>query len=611
MRTIYSLREILLVSILSLFLGFETQAQPCEAQGNLVVSTGINPITQTVMPPGSPDPMWTLIQAPPAPAAWPITLNAPAFVIPQSSAWDATPGPSTYINAFNTNSSVTDNWALSNLPYVFERPFCLCNPNGSNEPMQVTFDLELHADNWAEVFFVENGVGPTTSLLAQPYVYSTANFTNPTNSSSVTLTIPPGNHTLQIHLRNKQVVMGVSLWGELSSTGLLSDNLCDPEGSIVGTKYKDVDGNGVISGADTPVAGWNINLYDNSGTLVASTTTDGTGFYSFPNLMPGNYTVTEVPQTGWTMVNPASGSQNVTVAVNTVTTANFLNAQKPINQDPCDFTIDIKPVIKDCGVTMNTYLSNIPAGYSVVATTWTFGDGYSSDLLNPSHYYTAAGVYEVCLSVTIFNGKECCTIEKCFEVKIEKPCENKCDIEAKILAEQLNNCAVNFTGQIVYTGTAITNWFWDFGDGTTGTGYSPTHNYSGSGTYVVTLTVFGYSPDKEDCCFVQIRREIKVECKEQGKARMAAPTTTESINNVVLHPNPSNGIVNLSFDLKNDDQISISIVDVNGKVVYEHTPTYKLSGTHSIEISTELPKGVYTSIISTESYKVTKKLIIM
>ena len=35
----------------------------------------------------------------------------------------------------------------------------------------------------------------------------------------------------------------------------------------------------------------------------------------------------------------------------------------------------------------------------------------------------------------------------------------------------------------------ITEWFWDFGDGTNGTGEITTHNYSNPGTYNVTLTV--------------------------------------------------------------------------------------------------------------------------
>lgn len=610
MRKIHLLREVLLVSILSLFLGLETQAQPCETQGNLIISTGLNPITQTVLPPGTPDPMWTLIQAPPAPASWPITLGAPAFVIPQYSAWDATPGPSSYINAFNTNSSVADNWGLSTQAYVFERPFCVCNPNGSNEYVDVTFDLKLHADNWAEVYFVENGTGPATNLLSQPYVYSTANFNNPTDDATITLSVPPGNHTLQIHQRNKQSRMGVSLWGELSSTGMLSDNICDPEGSIVGSKYNDIDGNGVISGSDATVPGWTINLFDNSGTLIATTTTDGTGFYNFPNLIPGTYTVTEVPQAGWTMVNPVSGSQTITVVANAVNMVNFLNKQKQ-QQDPCNFEIGVEPVIKNCEVNFNAFVAGIPSGYSVVSTTWTFGDGYSSDQLSPVHYYTSAGVYEACLEVTIFDGKECCTIKKCFDVRIEKPCDNKCDIEAKIIYGQLNNCTYRLIGNILSTSTPITNWVWDFGDGTTGTGSTVDHTFPGSGTYMVTLTVFGYSPDEKECCFVQVRQEVRVECGKR-QAKMSAPNTTgESINNVTLHPNPSSGIVNVSFDLTNDDEVSITIVDIAGKVVYENKPSRIVSGSHSIEIATELPKGIYTTIISTKSFNVANKLIIL
>src|SRR5260370_9614714 len=33
------------------------------------------------------------------------------------------------------------------------------------------------------------------------------------------------------------------------------------------------------------------------------------------------------------------------------------------------------------------------------------------------------------------------------------------------------------------------NYFWNFGDGTTGTGAAPTHAYSSAGTFTVTLTV--------------------------------------------------------------------------------------------------------------------------
>jgi hypothetical protein len=294
-------------------------------QGNLIVSTGIDPITQNVLPAGDPDPMWALVESPPAPFGWPITIGAPAFVIPQSNAWDATPSPSAYINAFNTNGSVTNNWDLTTQVYVFERPFCISNPNGTNQEIDVTFDLELHADNWAEIFFVDGNTGVSTSLLAQPYVYSVDNFLNPTNASNTTLSIHPGSHTLEIHLRNQQVVMGVSLYGELTSTGILADEICSPLGTIVGNTYHDVDGNNEVTGVDNNIAGMEISLYDHFGTLISTTTTDWTGFYAFRNLTPETYTVTESLMNQWVMSNPDDQSQIISVNTNAVTTVNFLN----------------------------------------------------------------------------------------------------------------------------------------------------------------------------------------------------------------------------------------------------------------------------------------------
>jgi hypothetical protein len=48
---------------------------------------------------------------------------------------------------------------------------------------------------------------------------------------------------------------------------------------------------------------------------------------------------------------------------------------------------------------------------------------------------------------------------------------------------------VNFTDQSIPIDTAITNWTWNFGDGTTSTQQNPTHIYDNHGVYTVSLTV--------------------------------------------------------------------------------------------------------------------------
>jgi len=45
---------------------------------------------------------------------------------------------------------------------------------------------------------------------------------------------------------------------------------------------------------------------------------------------------------------------------------------------------------------------------------------------------------------------------------------------------------------------AITTYFWSFGDGSTGSGISPTHTYANPGTYAVTLTVYSTSGQSSD-----------------------------------------------------------------------------------------------------------------
>ncbi|GAB3908882.1 hypothetical protein GCM10029964_109430 [Kibdelosporangium lantanae] len=77
-----------------------------------------------------------------------------------------------------------------------------------------------------------------------------------------------------------------------------------PVPTISGTKYEDVNGNGVRDTGEPGLAGWTIDLSLN-GSPVTSTTTDANGDYTFAlnaNTLPvgaGTYTLTERQQPGW------------------------------------------------------------------------------------------------------------------------------------------------------------------------------------------------------------------------------------------------------------------------------------------------------------------------
>ncbi|UCE91290.1 MAG: hypothetical protein JSV90_07725 [Methanobacteriota archaeon] len=76
-------------------------------------------------------------------------------------------------------------------------------------------------------------------------------------------------------------------------------------GCVWGYKFEDYNGNGVFDDGDTPLPEWHIYLYLHDA-LIATTMTDGDGYYSFCDLGPGVYTVTEESRVGWTPTSAPS-----------------------------------------------------------------------------------------------------------------------------------------------------------------------------------------------------------------------------------------------------------------------------------------------------------------
>ncbi len=62
-------------------------------------------------------------------------------------------------------------------------------------------------------------------------------------------------------------------------------------GSIGDYVWNDLNDNGIQDDGESVIKGVIVELYNGEGTLVGTTTTDVAGFYMFPNLLAGNYTV--------------------------------------------------------------------------------------------------------------------------------------------------------------------------------------------------------------------------------------------------------------------------------------------------------------------------------
>lgn len=115
---------------------------------------------------------------------------------------------------------------------------------------------------------------------------------------------------------------------------------------------------------------------------------------------------------------------------------------------------------------------------------WYFGNGGTSDTTTPIASYVNPGTYDVSLVVSNAQGQDSITKED-FITVFENP-------TAAFTVDQNGGCvplSVNFQDQTNLGDAAISNWLWDFGDGTTSNQNNPGHTYQIEGTYSVSLEV--------------------------------------------------------------------------------------------------------------------------
>ena len=102
------------------------------------------------------------------------------------------------------------------------------------------------------------------------------------------------------------IVLGAGSGGSVS--GSPNNNFAEiVPSSISGTVFLDQNNNGLQNGPDTGISGVTIELLDNGGSVVATTTTDASGNYSFSGLVPGSYAVRQPTQ-------PSGTSNGITTA---------------------------------------------------------------------------------------------------------------------------------------------------------------------------------------------------------------------------------------------------------------------------------------------------------
>jgi PKD repeat protein len=113
---------------------------------------------------------------------------------------------------------------------------------------------------------------------------------------------------------------------------------------------------------------------------------------------------------------------------------------------------------------------------------WTFGDGNSEFVQNPTHTYTSEGTYTVTLTATNSIGSSTATKLDYIFAELDEPITS-------FTADVTSGTAPLFVQFNDTTQNAPTSWAWNFGDDTTSNLQNPLHRFTSAGSYSIILTV--------------------------------------------------------------------------------------------------------------------------
>ncbi len=294
----------------------------------------------------------------------------------------------------------------------------------------------------------------------------------------------------------------------------------------------------------TPVvAGGTYQWYLNGVAIVGqtgSTLNISTGGYP-----PGNYSV---------MTTDANGCavSSITVASSSSVTSAFTNTSVCVGAS-----------------TVFTDNSSTTSG-TIASWAWNFGDPASgpnntSTLQNPSHIFSAAGTYNVTLVSTASSG---CSATVTMQVTV-----NPLPVAAFVYNQVCGNVLVNFTStSTISAHSTITSTAWDFGDPSSGGNNTsalsnPSHTFTATGNYVVTLVITSSSG-----CTQTITQNILV----SPIATSAFTATNVCTNSAMQFTNQSLNSVNSHWDF------GVPAITNDTSNLTNPSYTYTTAGTYNV-----------------------------
>jgi PKD repeat protein len=234
---------------------------------------------------------------------------------------------------------------------------------------------------------------------------------------------------------------------------------------------------------------------------------------------------------------------------------------------------------------------------------WDFGDGNLGSGPTPSHTYQTAGMFTVALTLSDGNGG------------IDTAAVN---VDVQQGANQPPNAVIggpysgSEDGPINFDGSASSDpdedpltYTWDFGDGTVGSGETPSHTYAYGGNFTVTLTVAdGISGEDTAETTVSVQ-----EVNDQPVAVHNGPFTAETGQPIQFDASGSYDADNLDSTPTNDQTLSYLWDFGDGSTSSEVSPTHAYAASGEFTVSLTVDDGsaqngtmtVFTSAVISET----------
>ena len=243
---------------------------------------------------------------------------------------------------------------------------------------------------------------------------------------------------------------------------------------------------------------------------------------------------------------------------------------------------------------------------TIISWLWNFGDSQTSTLQNPTHTYSAAGTYNVCLTITDSHG---CHSTSCHPVTVgvHHPCHASFTftVDTTGMTFYFTNTSTGTTPTTVYT--------WDFGDNTTSNLESPTHTYTSSGHSLVCL----YITDVATGCHSHYCQSVfhnhhhhHVHPHHPHHREFLSSESDEE--NFSIYPNPATDMLSININNASDESSVIRLTDVTGKVIYLQQLQLKTGENYlSIPVRTmNVESGIYFLTINQNQSVTTRKVVI-